>query len=72
VTDRLAAPAYDVLPPDQLELARLLVEPLARAASAELPYPNACPRYNEEAGQQYDRSRWSCGIRTAIAASLAR
>lgn len=41
VTDRLAAPAYDVLTAaDRSELARLL-EPLARASSAALPYPNA-------------------------------
>ena len=41
VTDRLAAPAYEVLTaPEKVELARLL-EPLARAASAALPYPNA-------------------------------
>ena len=41
VTDQLAAPAYQVLATaEQLELVRLL-EPLARAASAQLPYPNA-------------------------------
>ncbi len=41
LTDQLAAPAYDVLAPvDRAELARLL-EPLAQAASTELPYPNA-------------------------------
>lgn len=40
-TDRLAAPAYQTLTaPDRIELARLL-EPLAHAASAALPYPNA-------------------------------
>ena len=41
MTDQLAAPAYDVLTAaDRWRLARLL-EPLARAASAGLPYPNA-------------------------------
>jgi hypothetical protein len=41
VTDQLAAPAYQALTaPERIELARLL-EPLARAASADLPYPNA-------------------------------
>jgi len=41
LTDHLAAPAYDALnAPEQAELIRLL-EPLARAASSELPYPNA-------------------------------
>jgi len=41
VTDELAAPAYEVLAADgRAELARLL-EPLARAVSAQLPYPNA-------------------------------
>ena len=40
-TDELAAPAYDVLTAaERVELAGLL-EPLAVAASAELPYPNA-------------------------------
>ena len=40
-TDRLAAPAYAVLTgTEQAHLARLL-EPLARCASAALPYPNA-------------------------------
>jgi len=39
--DRLAAPTYDVLgPAEHYDLVRLL-QPLARAASAELPYPNA-------------------------------
>ena len=41
VTDQLAAPAYDVLTAgERVELAGLL-EPLAAAASVELPYPNA-------------------------------
>ncbi len=41
VADELAAPAYEVLTADgRAELARLL-EPLARAVSAQLPYPNA-------------------------------
>jgi hypothetical protein len=41
VTDQLAAPAYQALTAsERTELARLL-EPLARAASADLPYPNA-------------------------------
>lgn len=41
MTDRLAAPAYDVLDEaERRELVRLL-EPLARAASVGLPYPNA-------------------------------
>ena len=41
MTDQLAAPAYDVLTAaDRRQLARLL-EPLARAASTDLPYPNA-------------------------------
>jgi hypothetical protein len=41
VTDQLAAPAYEVLAATgRVELARLL-EPLARAVSAQLPYPNA-------------------------------
>lgn len=41
VTDQLARPAYDELTPaEQCELAGLL-EPLARAASTQLPYPNA-------------------------------
>lgn len=41
ITDQLAAPAYEVLgAADRVELAQLL-EPLATAVSAELPYPNA-------------------------------
>jgi len=41
LTDSLAAPAYEPLTPDEhAELAGLL-EPLARAVSRELPYPNA-------------------------------
>ena len=41
VTDQLAAPAYEVLTAaDRAQLARLL-DPLARSASAALPYPNA-------------------------------
>lgn len=41
LTDRLAAPAYDVLTAaGRSQLARLL-EPLARVASTDLPYPNA-------------------------------
>lgn len=41
MTDELAAPAYQVL--DVAERAQLvaLLEPLARAASAQIPYPNA-------------------------------
>lgn len=41
VTDQLAMPAYEVLTPiERIELAGLL-EPLAAAASVQLPYPNA-------------------------------
>jgi hypothetical protein len=41
MTDRLAAPAYEVLDRTEgVELARLL-DPLALAASKQLPYPNA-------------------------------
>ena len=41
VTDQLAAPAYDALSPaERVELTRLLT-PIAQAASAQLPYPNA-------------------------------
>jgi len=41
LTDQLAAPVYAALSAaEQDELIRLL-EPLARAASFELPYPNA-------------------------------
>ncbi len=41
ITDRLAAPAYTALTPNErLELTDLL-EPLARTAATELPYPNA-------------------------------
>lgn len=41
VTDRLATPAYEVLTPaERIELT-VLLEPLATAASAQLPYPNA-------------------------------
>lgn len=41
MTDRLAAPAYDVLRPSEQHQLRLLLEPLARSAAAQLPYPNA-------------------------------
>jgi hypothetical protein len=41
VTDRLAAPAYDVLDETGRHDLVELLEPLALAASAELPYPNA-------------------------------
>lgn len=41
VTDRLAAPAYDVLDDTERRDLVELLEPLARATSAELPYPNA-------------------------------
>jgi hypothetical protein len=40
-TDRLAAPAYDVLAVNERRELVGLLEPLARAASLELPYPNA-------------------------------
>lgn len=54
LTDRLAAPAYEALTPaERVELAQLL-EPLALAASIQLPYPNAMgaprPEYEEGHG----------------------
>ena len=52
LTDRLTAPAYEALAPsERVELAQLL-EPLALAASTQLPYPNAigAPRPEPEEG----------------------
>jgi hypothetical protein len=41
LTDRLAAPAYEVLNQTEREELAVALRPLARAASRELPYPNA-------------------------------
>lgn len=41
MTDDLAAPAYDVLATSERQHLSGLLEPLAQAASAEVPYPNA-------------------------------
>jgi hypothetical protein len=41
MTDQLAAPAYGVLQPSDQHQLQLLLEPLARSAAAQLPYPNA-------------------------------
>ncbi|MDP9435403.1 MAG: hypothetical protein M3P93_09515, partial [Actinomycetota bacterium] len=54
LTDRLAAPAYSALDPaESVELAQVL-EPLALAASAQLPYPNAMgvPRPERKEGHE--------------------
>lgn len=40
-TDHLAAPAYSALQPAEQHQLRLLLEPLARSAAGQLPYPNA-------------------------------
>ena len=40
-TDRLAAAAYDVLPPQERAALATALHPLAAAAAAQLPYPNA-------------------------------
>jgi len=40
-TDSLAAPAYDVLAPDGLAALAAALGPLAAAAAAQVPYPNA-------------------------------
>jgi len=40
-TDRLAAPAYDILTPQELAALATALQPLAAAAAAQVPYPNA-------------------------------
>jgi len=40
-TDTLAAPAYAVLGPDGLAVLAAALEPLAAAAAAQVPFPNA-------------------------------
>jgi len=41
LTDALAAPAYAALNPAEIDQLVRLLDPVARAAGAELPYPNA-------------------------------
>jgi hypothetical protein len=41
MTDQLAEPAYSILEASERHQLQLLLEPLARSASAQLPYPNA-------------------------------
>lgn len=41
MTDQLADPAYSVLEASERHQLQLLLEPLARSAAAQLPYPNA-------------------------------
>ncbi len=58
LTDRLAAPAYEALAPaERVELAQLL-EPLALAASIQLPYPNAMGVSRPEHEEGHGHSVW--------------
>jgi hypothetical protein len=55
LTDRLAAQAYQALDPAERVLLTQLLEPLALAASAQLPYPNAMgvPQPEREEGHRH-------------------